>query len=543
MSLNHLPTEEQLPQKSQAGSLLVAAHVTHPEKEELEQQAQPFVKPMTVASHEEAAATGPVVTHMSSSLAHVDRKSSKLSRVWSIFLKRPLLMGSSLGLLLVAGGVGYWQLGGSYWRTHALPRTYIATVDVGNMTKEQARRALEAENKKYTVSIKTKDGKTVTPTQTEVGLGFNTTKSIDDAMAAGKKKWWLEVPQIWKKQTITNVSSINSEKLTAYIATLGGASIKEPQNANLLVENGEVKIVPEVIGKKNGLKDGEKTITIAAERLQRITLNIEEVDAVPAVTTKSLESLKKDVEKIVGADVVLLIDGQRHVPSAATISGWTNIPKPGQNEARTITIDKGAVGKYIDDIASKYVTLPQNEIYTTDASGARKVIVAGKRGTDIIGKDTVAAKITEAVQQGKNVEEELAVQRAEYKSIAVKDAPKLIEVDLTAHQLTAYENGVAVQRYIVTVGSIVDPTLTGEFAIYRKIVNERMRACGNGGDCYDVYPVPWTNYYSGPYAIHAAPWRKTFGENASHGCVNLPTDQAKWVFDWAPVGTPVIVHS
>jgi lipoprotein-anchoring transpeptidase ErfK/SrfK len=29
----------------------------------------------------------------------------------------------------------------------------------------------------------------------------------------------------------------------------------------------------------------------------------------------------------------------------------------------------------------------------------------------------------------------------------------------------------------------------------------------------------------------------------SHGCVNLPLDEAQWFFDWAPLGTLVIVHA
>jgi lipoprotein-anchoring transpeptidase ErfK/SrfK len=33
-----------------------------------------------------------------------------------------------------------------------------------------------------------------------------------------------------------------------------------------------------------------------------------------------------------------------------------------------------------------------------------------------------------------------------------------------------------------------------------------------------------------------------FGTPMSHGCVNLPVNNAKWLFDWAKIGTPVIIH-
>jgi lipoprotein-anchoring transpeptidase ErfK/SrfK len=28
----------------------------------------------------------------------------------------------------------------------------------------------------------------------------------------------------------------------------------------------------------------------------------------------------------------------------------------------------------------------------------------------------------------------------------------------------------------------------------------------------------------------------------SHGCVNLPTPEAEWFFNWSEVGTPVLVQ-
>ena len=57
--------------------------------------------------------------------------------------------------------------------------------------------------------------------------------------------------------------------------------------------------------------------------------------------------------------------------------------------------------------------------------------------------------------------------------------------------------------------------------------------------------VPWVTYFTGSYALHGAPWRNSFGwsgEGGSHGCVNMPVSEAKWVYDWAPVGTTVVSH-
>jgi lipoprotein-anchoring transpeptidase ErfK/SrfK len=62
------------------------------------------------------------------------------------------------------------------------------------------------------------------------------------------------------------------------------------------------------------------------------------------------------------------------------------------------------------------------------------------------------------------------------------------------------------------------------------------------GTRYDVPEVPWILAFSGDYTIHAAPWRSQFGQVGSNGCVTLPTDAARFVYDWAGDGTPIDIR-
>jgi hypothetical protein len=40
-------------------------------------------------------------------------------------------------------------------------------------------------------------------------------------------------------------------------------------------------------------------------------------------------------------------------------------------------------------------------------------------------------------------------------------------------------------------------------------------------------------YFYGAYSIHGAYWHNDFGRPRSHGCVNVPIADAKWLFEWA----------
>jgi lipoprotein-anchoring transpeptidase ErfK/SrfK len=112
-----------------------------------------------------------------------------------------------------------------------------------------------------------------------------------------------------------------------------------------------------------------------------------------------------------------------------------------------------------------------------------------------------------------------------------------IEVNVATQRLIAWEGKVPVYAIVISTGTDEHPTVTGNFEIQSKHRTARMQ-----GEDYDVPDVPYTMYYYGGYAIHGAYWHRRFGTPVSHGCVNVAVNHAQWLFDWAAVGTPVVVH-
>ena len=57
-------------------------------------------------------------------------------------------------------------------------------------------------------------------------------------------------------------------------------------------------------------------------------------------------------------------------------------------------------------------------------------------------------------------------------------------------------------------------------------------------------PMPFALFFYGGQAVHYSPSFASNGYNGySHGCVNLRSRSgAQWLFDWAPVGTRVVVY-
>lgn len=127
---------------------------------------------------------------------------------------------------------------------------------------------------------------------------------------------------------------------------------------------------------------------------------------------------------------------------------------------------------------------------------------------------------------------------------APKKAGKRIEIDLSEQTLTAYLGGKALASHPVSTGRPGHPTPVGTFAINDKIP----RAWSARARLW----MPWWMPFIGTtYGIHELPeWpggakegEASLGRPVSGGCVRLGVGPAKELFDWADIGTPVVIKT
>ena len=114
---------------------------------------------------------------------------------------------------------------------------------------------------------------------------------------------------------------------------------------------------------------------------------------------------------------------------------------------------------------------------------------------------------------------------------------KWIDINLSSQTLTAMEGNAAVRSMLVSTGIARYPTPTGRFRILSKYPSVTMSGPG-----YYLPGVPHTMFFYRGYAIHGTYWHHNFGHPMSHGCINLTRGDAAWMYSWAPVGTPVVIH-
>lgn len=119
---------------------------------------------------------------------------------------------------------------------------------------------------------------------------------------------------------------------------------------------------------------------------------------------------------------------------------------------------------------------------------------------------------------------------------------KLIEISIAKQTLTAWENGRQVMTFKISTGRPGFPTPKGEFRVRAKGVKWWSRK-------WKVWMPYAMNFYSN-YNLHSLPYARPdrligankLGRPDSHGCIRIGPANAKALYRWTPVGTPVWIH-
>ncbi|MGI5915647.1 MAG: tetratricopeptide repeat protein [Anaerolineae bacterium] len=123
--------------------------------------------------------------------------------------------------------------------------------------------------------------------------------------------------------------------------------------------------------------------------------------------------------------------------------------------------------------------------------------------------------------------------------------PRRIEVNLTTRIVEVYENNEVVRTYLSCTGRSTAPTVPGRYEIQSKMPMAY-------GSQWDLNMPWWLGIYwagGSENGFHALPilsngtvlWRGYLGQGCSFGCIVLDTEDAKELYDWAEIGTVVII--
>lgn len=446
---------------------------------------------------------------------------------------------AALLAIIVAGSFG------QYYKNKTLPNVSIAGQESGTKSKQELKSMLEGRNNNLKVSFKAGE-KELQPKEQDIGLKFNVDATVEDAFKAKRTEGFFTRVAFWRQRDIPAKISVNDNLLKQYIQSNTPELQKAPQDAQLQFDNASSQFIisEQADGEAPNVERAKAAILSMADDLEAKQVSIAVTKQGPNITEQKLQPLLEPANGLVSRSIVLQGAGLVFKAKPADIASWMT-PTPQADGSIKLIIDPGKIQSYVEKIGKKVSKPPQDKKIIQDGTiGTEIVLQEGSDGTELSGKQALTDSIANALKSQKDISQDLQVQVAAHKTVNMSAYDKWIEVDLSEQRTTAYERATPVNSYLVATGTKGHETVQGEFAIWHKTKSQTMSGGSKAdGSYYNIDNVQWVSYFYEDYALHGAWWRKQFGYPASHGCVNMTNADAQWIFEWAPIGTKVIVHA
>lgn len=220
------------------------------------------------------------------------------------------------------------------------------------------------------------------------------------------------------------------------------------------------------------------------------------------------------------------------------------LPKGG-NVPVVYSYDAKKLKDFVANVA-KQTDYPPTSASIDVSSGAPEIIAA-KNGLTVKQDATVNA-ILETLPT-KNRRLQLVVEEPK-PELTEADIGKIVVISLSQHTLYLYDKESPVSDYLVGVGMPQYPTPKGRFHITYKEKNPTWLPTSEWAKDKQGIPQPpgpnnplggyWMDL-GGGIGIHATPYEKTLGQDASHGCIRMADWAAADLFNQVKVGTPVFI--
>ena len=121
----------------------------------------------------------------------------------------------------------------------------------------------------------------------------------------------------------------------------------------------------------------------------------------------------------------------------------------------------------------------------------------------------------------------------------IEKVEKLIKVDIVTQILSYYFGDKLFDSFLISSGLDGMNTPEGEFKILDKVPVKHY-----GGGDFDYPNTKWNLHFTTDYwryYIHGAYWHDNFGQQMSHGCVNVDYEHMEPLYWWTQYDTKVII--
>lgn len=440
-----------------------------------------------------------------------------------------------------------------YFMSHFFVNTKINGKNFSGKTASDVEKYLQTNIKDYKLTILENEGRQDVISGSEIGLeyraGTETEKLLKDQNGfAWPKAFFTEN----SRKVSVNVS-YNEESLNQRISQLSCLQTEQTpaENAKPEFDGNQYVIKPEVYG---NAVDKERLTEQVKVHITEFQPQLDMVETKCYAKPKYVEDSKEVQEacdamnKYVNASITYPMN-EPVVVDKALISQWLQV-----DGEMKVSLNTEAMKQWFTAFVDKYDTQGTTRTFTTPA-GKSATVTGGTYGWSI-DEDTELVNLQNSILNGEVVTREPAYYAG---GTAAAHSGQdwgntYAEVDMSAQHMWYVQNGQVVLETDVVTGEPIPSKITpeGVYSLMWKQPNSVLVGDINpdtGEPAYRTKVKYWMQVTSSGVGFHDAIWQTAFGGTlyqipgtGSHGCINMPLDQAGALFNMIEPGTPVIFH-
>ena len=468
--------------------------------------------------------------------------------------KRNLLIfgiAAALVLVLLVGFYGYRTF---YFTNHFFEGTVINGMDCGGMTAGQVEDQIRKNAADYTLDIHFRNGDQQI-VGSSIDYQYQSSGSVQALLKEQNAFAWLTENSRNRKHEVSVQMQYDKTKLDGQVSQfqqLQEDQMEAPVDAKVEFLDGKFVAAEATQGTQLDIAKAKEAIAQAvAQGAQELEMESAGVYFEPAVSSDdtNLEEQAAQLNELVSASVTYqLPDGQTKVLDGTTLKDWLSVDENG-NYSKNEEIWNQKLNEYVAGLAEEVDTYGKEQTFpATGIDGGVKVTQSNYGWK--IDQEQEAAQLAQDIADHLTTTREPVYSSREFASDNNGFGNTYVEIDVSRQHIWFYKDGSRIVDSECVTGKMVKSRYTpaGIFTLVSKTSPKTLRGPKQADGSYEwESDVTFWMPFNGGIGLHDATWRSSFGGNiyknsGSHGCVNLPYNVAKTIYNNIEVGTPIIVY-
>jgi lipoprotein-anchoring transpeptidase ErfK/SrfK len=457
----------------------------------------------------------------------------------------------TLAVLLVAatGGFAYAN---HYYKDRVFPGVSLGATKIAGQTEDQLTDTVSGLLDKTTIRLT--DGTTTkAATLADLGVATDIPATVHTAVhAMDDSNIFVRLNPFKKKQTVVATSDRDEDALRTFLMQTFVPEDQQATNATVALDeaSGTFTVTPASPGKAVDLAPVNAAIDSAlADPGNTADLQVNVINDTAPITDAAAQAAADQANSRLSLKLTINDgNGGTYTVPASDIAAWTHFTNDEATGTVNVTYDADTITASLPGKISEaldHPAVPNEKLISPEG----KVIVTKSKGVDgvkVADPNAPVTDVLEALANGTDATITAPTEIDKFQVLETKvpsnysdpEGAHWVEVNLSTQTATLWRGSTLDSSYTISSGLPDHPSDQGTFYVWYKTTKQTMSGPG-----YSTPNVPWNTFYNGDEALHGTYWHNNFGHPMSHGCINMRIPDAKYVYDFAPLGTRVVVHT